>query len=91
MRALRRPWEVVDVACTVPAPVAGPAAGSAPATPVRPGWQHRCDACGAWACVHVRVGEHGALLLCGEHFRTHEATLDERGYTVSWGESEHVA
>ncbi|WP_255371790.1 hypothetical protein [Cellulosimicrobium sp. CUA-896] len=35
--------------------------------------------------------ERGELLLCAEHFRTHEATLDARGYAVSWGATEHPA
>jgi hypothetical protein len=91
VRALRRPWEVVDVVCPGAAAATGPTGGRAPAQPVRPAWQHRCDACGAWACVHVRVGDHGELLLCAEHFRTHESTLDASGYAVSWGTSEHVA
>jgi hypothetical protein len=90
VRALRRPWEVVDVVCPSTGPVAAPVAARAHAAPVRPAWQHRCDACGTWACVHVRIGDHGELMLCAEHFRTHEATLDASGYAVSWGTSEQV-
>ncbi len=91
MRALRRPWEVVDVVRASAGDVVGRAAGPVPATPVPPARQHRCDACGTWACVHVRVGEQGELLLCAEHFRTHEATLDAHGYTVSWGATQDAA
>lgn len=91
MKALRRPWEVVDLVCPTVASGAARTGERAPAAPVRPAWQHRCDACGAWACVHVRVGDHGELLLCAEHFRTHEKTLDASGYAVSWGASENAA